>query len=104
MAAAHVLIHEYIAPPGEEHGGFVGAGITLRAVRRAGNQDRILAVFDRTVDVGVEDHAVPHGDWDEIFHFEVIAGRPGRWEFHLRRWKTNGARYVQSHNGEQRPA
>src|SRR5262249_56173564 len=81
MTPAHILEDEYIAAAGEEQRLLIGTRITLRAVRRAGEQYRIFAILGGAVHVGVELHAIAHRHGDVVIYFYVIRGWIYRREF-----------------------
>src|SRR5262249_57151212 len=66
MTPAHILEDEYIAAAGEEQRLLIGTRITLRAVRRAGEQYRKFAILGGAVNLGVELRAIAHRHGDLV--------------------------------------
>ena len=75
VAPADVLEDVDVAALREVDGGVVGGGEALGAVRRSRDEDRITAVSDRPIDVGVQDDAVAHRNRHAVVEQDVVPRR-----------------------------
>src|SRR5206468_3773852 len=74
VASADVLEDVDVAALREVDGGVVGGWEALGAVGSPRHEDGVLALSDRTVDVGEERHAVAHADGHAVLELYVVAG------------------------------